>query len=164
MNSKEIFLLCCMNKQKYLNDVEDEKNILKEIFNFLKIKPEYSLETLFFRRYYVQFYLIWDIEEEFDISYEYFKNLMIKPPKYTYKNDVELNCEVRFVLEGYYTQYIYFFNDENISFKYQKELMKNLELGYNLLYEKNIPRVFLYEAILLVKNIRKYVKKRLKKQ
>lgn len=158
MNSKEILLLNCLRVSNYLDDIEDEKYLTKEILSFLKIKPEYSIKTLIFKRYYVLLYIIWNVDKDFGLSYNEFERVMCNSPKNIYKNDMELKCEMRFVLETFYTEY-----DDNTSLSNYKEIMKNFELAYGLLYESNLPRVFLTEAIIKVKCIRKFIKLRRKK-
>ena len=102
-------------------------------------------------------YVIWNVDKDFGLSYNEFERVMCNSPKNIYKNDMELKCEMRFVLESFYTEY------DNTSPSNYKERMKNFEVAYGLIYESNLPRVFLTEAIIKVKCIRKFIKLRRKK-
>ena len=138
--SIKIIILSCMVKNDfYFESIDDFKNVSKDIFKYLKFTPEYSIETIIFK----YFYLTWiECKKYSSIKWNNFLIEMkcIPSGKFRSKED-DISCDTMFILETHFG---------NIPI---------LKKAYDLLFIKNMERIYIYEAIIITKFLQKVILK-----
>jgi len=153
MNSKTYLILYCMLKEGTMFDeIIDFANVSKDIIKYYKPIPEYSLDTLVFLRFFLPFY----INLLYTDSWLQFLNNMKTPPcdKYKQENSTHMDgiCELCFLFDNFIVG-----DDDNRDIYRQKYL--RLEIAYNMLFVTKTPRVFIFEAIIITRNLKKFIQK-----
>jgi hypothetical protein len=142
-------LIYIRSLEKYLiNDIDDYSNIIYEICCFYLPKYEYTLETLFFKRYYIPFVC--------KANYDEMKQIFTNVPKNSDYRKCNFKCEFVYNLEYFFVEYKpfgqYFLN--------YREALNNFKCAFSYLYLKEKELVYMYESIIIVKVIKKYVKRK----
>jgi hypothetical protein len=148
-----------LQSKEYFENIDDFANISAEIFKFYKPKPEYSIETLIFKRFFVRNYLVWTSGyEDICIMWSDFVKQMMNSPKGRLRSmKDDLSCSCMYVLEYLY---VYDCHDDYESHKNRLEIFIN---AYNVLYLWKKPRCFIDEMIMLIRFFKRISRKKRKK-
>jgi len=139
--SIKIIILSCMVKNDfYFESIDDFKNVSKDIFKYLKFTPEYSIETIIFK----YFYLTWiECKKYSSIKWKNFLLEMKSVPTGEFRSkEDDMSCDTTFLLETHHF--------ENVQI---------LKKAYELLFIKNMERIYIYEAIIITKFLQKVILK-----
>jgi len=147
LSTSALIYIKCLEKY-FNNDVDDYSNIIYEICSFYLPKYEYSLETLFFKRYYIPFTL--------KMNYHEMNKKFTSVPKNPNYRKCNYECQFLYNIEYFFVEYKPF----GQYFLTYKEALNNFRCAFSYLYLKKKELVYLYESIIVVRVIRKYVRRK----
>ena len=138
--TRNIILSCIIESDSYFDVIDDFKNISKDIFKYLKFTPEYSIETIIFK----YFYLTWiECKKYSSIKWKNFLLEMKSIPTAEFRSKLDdMSCDTMFLLETHHF-----------------ENLQILKKAYDLLFIKNMERIYIYEAIIITKFLQKVILK-----
>jgi hypothetical protein len=55
-SNRNLLLYCMIQNDFYFEVIDDFKNVSKDIFKYLKFSPEYSIETIIFKYFYLSWF------------------------------------------------------------------------------------------------------------
>lgn len=133
-------------------NIDDYGNIMSVICEYYLPGFKHPVNILFFKRFFVPMILYQYTEISFE---ETFKHLTSVPINENYRKCSSYSCDFIYCFEYFFIEYKpygQYFIDYSTA-------LKNLNCAFSFLFLKKKEVVYIYESLIIVKNIRKYIRK-----